>query len=289
MDLVGPSAIQIDEPSGPAPESSPVPTSGPAPDGIPLDTLLKVGTTLAGLGPGAGESEHDIDVLGLDSCYMSSAEYAHALRTRVGFLVAAEGAVKRTGWNYRIILEKLSRSPSMQAADLAKIIVDHVGALGGDLSLARLDLEKSDAFAAAFKDLVTLLLQVIQDPDEAHALFITLKRTTYFQVRQFLDVRDLCHRLRSAFAGEVSRQAGEVLVAYNKMVDSQATGSARGRLNGVSVYCPLFNAQAPFGNDMPDVDAVVNGNEYRALEFVTSTRWGALCDAVKPRMASSRI
>ena len=32
------------------------------------------------------------------------------------------------------------------------------------MSLARLDLEKSEAFAAAFKDLVALLLQVIRTP-----------------------------------------------------------------------------------------------------------------------------
>ena len=111
MDFVGPSAIQIDEPSGPAPESSPVPTSGPAPDGIPLDTLLKSARRWRG-GASRGVG-HDIDVLGLDSCYMSSVEYAHAARTRVGFLVAADGAVKRTGWNYRVVLGALGRSPSM--------------------------------------------------------------------------------------------------------------------------------------------------------------------------------
>lgn len=289
IDLVGPSSMQVDQPSGPVPESVSLSPSGPAPDGLPLDTLLEVGTKLSGLARAAGASGKEIDVLGLDSCYMSSAEYAHALRTRVGFLVAAEGAVKRTGWNYRVILNELSRSPSLTPAGVARIIVDHVGSLDGDLSLAKLDLEKSPDFVAAFKELVDALLQAIQDADEAHALFIALKRTSYFQVRQFLDVRDLCHRLRSTFNGDVARMATRALVAYNALVYSRSTGVARGRLNGVSVFCPLFRAQLPFGDDTPDVDAVVDLDVYRALDFVTATRWLALCDALKPRLAFSRL
>jgi len=116
-----------------------------------------------------------------------------------------------------------------------------------------------------------------------------LKRTSYFQERQVLDLRDLCHRLRAGFDGAVREAADRVLAAYHDMVFSRAIGAALGRLNGVSIYCPLFRAQRPFGADMPDVDAVVMEAQYERLKFASGTGWFALCRQLQPRLAASRL
>ena len=54
----------------------------------------------------------------------------------MAFLVAADGAVKRTGWNYRFVLGALSAAkPPLSPDALARTIVDHVVTLEGDVSL----------------------------------------------------------------------------------------------------------------------------------------------------------
>jgi hypothetical protein len=290
IDLVGPTAEVIDVPDD-AVGVSLRPSGAPPADGLSFEELFN----LAAVFPSAAQripqklEPVSIDLLGLDSCYMSSAEFAHELSSRVGYLVAADGAVKRTGWNYRDVLGALSADPVITPAALAATIVEHVRHLDGDVSLARLDLQNSPALAQAFAALVTALRDIIIDPDEAHALYIMLKRTSYFQVRQFLDLRDLCQRLRAGFDGAVREAADRVLAAYQDMVFSRATGAALGRLNGVSIYCPLFRAQPPFGSDTPDVDAVVMEAQYEQLKFASGTGWFALCRQLQPRLDASRL
>ena len=290
IDLVGPAAAFDEAPEPDAVPVLPATTSGPAPDGLRLDNLLDVGTALPRSPRKAlGAPGRTIDVLGLDSCYMSSAEFARQLEGRVGFLVAAGGAVKRTGWNYRMVLGALTANPRLTPQALADDIVAHVESLDGDVSLARLDLAKSVALTDTFAALVKALQAVIVDPDEAHALFILLKRTSYYQVRQFLDLRDLCQRVRTGFNGAVRSAAEDVLGAYEAMTFSRATGAALGRLNGVSIYCPLFQAQQPFGGDLPDVDAIVDPATYDDLDFVQATGWAAMCQQLGRRFGTSRI
>lgn len=291
IDLVGPAASVVDVPDD-AGGAGPRPSSAPVPDGLSFEDLFNLAAVVPTSAQGRVQStasSTSIDVLGLDSCYMSSAEFAHELSTRVGFLVAADGAVKRTGWNYRDVLGALSANPAMTPEALAGAIVEHVTHLDGDVSLARLDLLKSPALAQAFAALVTALQDVMVDPDEAHALYIMLKRTSYFQVRQFLDLRDLCHKLRAGFDGAVREAADRVLGAYRDMVFARATGAALGRLNGISIYCPLFRAQPPFGSDTTDVDAVVSEAQYERLKFASGTGWFALCRQLEPRLAASRL
>jgi hypothetical protein len=291
IDLIGPSAEVIDV-SDAAAGVSPRPSGAPPADGLSFEELFNLAAVFPTAAQGVAPKSQElvsIDLLGLDSCYMSSAEFAHELSSRVGYLVAADGAVKRTGWNYRDVLGALSADPAITPAALAATIVEHVRHLGGDVSLARLDLQKSPALAQAFAALVAALRDIIIDPDEAHALYIMLKRTSYFQVRQFLDLRDLCQRLRAGFDGAVRDAADAMLRAYQDMVFARATGAALGRLNGVSIYCPLFRAQPPFRGDTPDVDAVVSEAQYEKLKFVHGTGWFALCRQLESRLDASRL
>ncbi len=49
-----------------------------------------------------------LDVLGMDSCLMSTAEVCRQVRARVNYFVASEGFVPNTGWPYRDMLDKLT-------------------------------------------------------------------------------------------------------------------------------------------------------------------------------------
>ena len=167
----------------------------------------------------------------------------------MAFLVAADGAVKRTGWNYRFVLGALSAAkPPLSPDALARTIVDHVATLEGDVSLAGLNLDKSEAMEEAFEELVATLQAVMADPDEAEALFIMLKRTSYLQVRQFLDLRDPCHQMRAGFGGAVATAADKVLARVPRNGVCAGNGDGGGTPEwGQHSYCPLFRAREPFG------------------------------------------
>ena len=80
-----------------------------------------------------------------------------------------------------------------------------------------------------------------------------------------------------------------MLAAYEAMAFARATGAALGRLNGVSIYCPLFVAQRPFGDDLADVDAIVDSAVYDSLDFVQATGGRRCTSSQGRRFTSSRI
>jgi hypothetical protein len=277
--------------------------SGPPRDALRIPALGKaISSKLTESSPDQRriDRKKPLDVLGFDACYMASLEYACELADEAEYLIAAEGYVKRSGWDYRGVLDSV-RSVSPVAPDaLAWTIVDHAAALEGNTALSRIALNGIDlksiraastaserakvtGIVGAFYRLVNALTRVVADPIEARALRIALNRTSYLQVRQFLDVRDLCFRLADAFDGDIGAAAAAVLHEYDDMVDSRATGTALGVLNGLSIYCPLFRAEPPLGGASVDVDAIVDRDEYAQLAFVKFTGWLKLCDMLEQR------
>jgi len=228
-----------------------------------------------------------IDILGLDSCYMSSVEFAHQLRDSVDFIVASQSFIRRQGWNYRAILEGIQNfSGKPTPEELGKIIVQHVKTLQGATNLSLLNLKVSQRFTDAVTQLVKALNTIIIDVDETRALSIFLKRTAYLKVRQFLDLRDLCHKLRENFDGDVAVKAEAVLEQLERLVVfHEARERALGRLNGLSIYYPYLQASRSVLaiEDEEDADAVVDMAQYRKLDFVEETGWAKLFDSIGGR------
>jgi hypothetical protein len=259
-----------------------------APASGPPEGALRLPALQSALKPAQRDDGKPFDVIGFDACYMGSLEYACELASETDYLVAAQGYIKRSGWDYRVVLDALSNDALPSPAEFAAHIVDHAAVLEGNTNLSRIDLttlgpERGAGMVVAFRRLVAALTRVIDDPVEARALRIALKQTSYLQVRQFLDVRDLCYRLMDAFNEDVNAAAEEVLTAYDAVVRSRATGTALGVLNGLSIYCPLFQAEPSIGDATADVDAVVDHEEYGKLAFVKATGWQKLCELIDRR------
>jgi hypothetical protein len=283
IDLTGPrpgaEALGLRSSGRMARRSSP---SGPPADGLKLSEVEHATKPLAKPGRGAR-----LDILGFDACYMSSLEYACELASQADYLVAAQGYMRRSGWDYRAVLNVLAGAKTASPLQLADCIVEQASTLEGNTNLSRIELSAigppESGIVGAFGRLVGALERVIEDPIEARALRIVLKQASYLQVRQFLDLRDLCHKLREGFDDPVGEAASAVLVEYERLVKSRATGTALGVLNGLSIYCPLFSAGPAIGDASPDVDAVVDRLEYGSLDFVKQTGWQLLCDRLDER------
>lgn len=222
-----------------------------------------------------------LDVLGLDSCYMSSVECGYELQEHVLYLVASESLMSNQGWNYRAVLSAVATPGRTTPRAVGRAIVKHVTTLQGPASISMLTLENLMALGPAFEALVAALQERIKDPVEREALKIILSRVAYMKVRQFLDVRDLCHKLIQNFDGDVANGAAGVLALLTEdLVFHRASGLALGRLNGLSIFYPYVRASAVRAScrDLDEVNAVVEPGAYRRLKFVEETGWGDLLD-----------
>ena len=284
VDLVGPRAEVpgVDPLTVTSPPITPSHVD-PHPDALTFDNLLTVGALFKDVRPAAAGAAKDgtepkrLELLGLDSCYMSSVEFAHALSGDVDRLVASQSYMKLAGWNYATILKYLRANPKATPAEFANAIVRHVDELADGNTLSHLDLRQSATVVAKFTELVKALRERAGDPRGAEALGILLKRVAYQKVRQFLDVRDLCHRVSDYYGGKVAEAADQVLKALRQLVvQARGSGLAAGRLNGVSIYYDGVSATRPFGGAAPDLDAVVDLQAYGKLLFVKDTGWADL-------------
>lgn len=229
----------------------------------------------------AAAARPKLDVLGLDSCYMSSVECGYELQEHVSYLVASESLMSNQGWNYRAVLNAVATPGRTTPRAVGRAIVKHVTTLQGPASISMLTLENLMALGPAFEVLVAALQERIKDPMERAVLKIILSRVAYMKVRQFLDVRDLCHKLIQNFDGDVANGAAGVLALLTEdLVFHRASGLALGRLNGLSIFYPYVRASAVRAScrDLDEVNAVVAPGAYRRLKFVEETGWGDLLD-----------
>ena len=65
-----------------------------------------------------------LEILGLDSCQMSSVEVGYEVRSSVRYLVASEGPVQNAGWPYRQVLEKIAENAASASDGIARAIAD---------------------------------------------------------------------------------------------------------------------------------------------------------------------
>ncbi len=83
-------------------------------------TIDEVATTLATVAQVTGR----IELVGFDACLMSNIEVAKTLAPYARVLVASEEIEPADGWDYRNLLARLGKSPTMDGSALGQVIVD---------------------------------------------------------------------------------------------------------------------------------------------------------------------
>ena len=66
------------------------------------------------------EIGHEVDVLGMDACLMSTLEVAYQLKDTARIVVGSEQTEPGAGWDYATLLGDLAAEPSMDAAQLGR-------------------------------------------------------------------------------------------------------------------------------------------------------------------------
>jgi len=72
----------------------------------------------------ANEVGKPIDLIGFDACLMQMIEVAYQIRNYSAVMVGSEETIPEDGWPYRYVLQNLTNNPNMEAAELARKIVE---------------------------------------------------------------------------------------------------------------------------------------------------------------------
>ncbi len=194
-------------------------------------------------------------------------------------MVASEGAIARTGWDYAAVLRALC-SPVTHAAisprDFGTHIVRHGAALVPPGELSLLDLEQSDDALHATSALIAALRQAAaRNAADRRALSIVLRHVASVRVRQFIHLEGLHRGVGHASDPNVRQRADDVEAALRRFVLA----------GGVSIYYPyvLAPSRAP-GEKAGEVmlDGFIEAPAYRQLDFVRESGWGGLLGVLKP-------
>ncbi len=226
-------------------------------------------------GGGDGALNKKIDVLGLDACYMSMGEVAYEVRESVHYMIGAEGLEPAFGWPYRKILTAAraflrDKGRHMEPAELATVIVrayvdhyeDYDRSAGRSVDLAAMDLTRIEGVKHAFAGLVRALKEI--DPAGHEKLLLAHWYAQTYKNEQFVDLRDLCERMRIQFGqnSKIGTRCGAVMAAIAGgtgacVIKSGCSGFACQFSHGLSIYFP-WAAVSP---------------DYQDLAFAKETGW----------------
>jgi hypothetical protein len=233
-------------------------------------------------------AEPKIDLLGLDSCYMSSAEIAYQLRNSARYMVASESWIREEGWNYSNAFGALANDPTIKPADLGQAIVKGTSSTATQ-NIAVLDLSRAEKLAERSTACIASLTRLVQqDADARRAMQLCFEKVGFLKVRQFLDLPDLISKLTGDF-DELKAQLDPLRKEARGLILKDADAPEdRGKLHGLSIFYPFVDAAISFGTatDSGEVNAVVDDTEYAQLAFVAETKWMAFLRALNPEQGT---
>ena len=231
-----------------------------------------------------------VDVLGMDSCLMSTLEVAQEVARRAKFLVASEGFVPNTGWPYAELLAAFTRridegnsGPEAMSATIVDTCATYYGPyLPANVSLdvAACNLSEFGAMTDRVGDLTTALLERIDEVWVQNALILAHWRAQSFKFEQYTDLWDFCQELATNVGPDdpIAARCHGAMKAIDQVMGVVTEGDdpkPRGRqrslgldfqhAHGLSVYFPWCQPSG-IGVDLL--------NEYGKLAFPIKSGWG---------------
>jgi hypothetical protein len=239
-----------------------------------------------------------LEILGLDSCQMSTVEVGYEVRSSVSYLAASEGPVKNTGWPYRQVLEALAERAAATSAERARAVAEsylrfyrdyEIAGVSTDIAVS--DLSRMDVVAEAVSQLAKALEAPLselapdgleeaielselgaEEPDERRsardAMVLAHWSAQSYRCDRYTDLHDFARQLLRFTAGRpgprierIGSACRQVLGAVEGAVlIAGTTGPELQHSHGLSIYFPWS-----VRDFIP---------EYRNLRFAEDTGWG---------------
>ncbi|HEY7818822.1 MAG TPA: clostripain-related cysteine peptidase, partial [Vicinamibacteria bacterium] len=238
-----------------------------------------------------------LEILGLDSCQMSTVEVGYEVRESVSYLVASEGPVANTGWPYRQVLEALAERAADSSAEMARAVAEsylrfyrdyEIAGMSTDIAVS--DLSRMEGVAEAVSQMAKALEAPLQqlapdgleeaielselgaeEPDERRsardAIVLAHWSAQSYKCDRYTDLHDFARQLLRFAAGRSGPRIDRIRSACRQVLDAVegavlragTTGPELQHSHGLSIYFPWS-----VHDFIP---------EYRNLRFAEDTGW----------------
>ena len=219
------------------------------------------------------------EFVGFDACLMSTLETANILATYSDYMIASQESEPATGWEYKTIVEYLSKHPAADGSELGRTLCDsYLASLDrnsrGFATLAVVDLSQIDQLIQDFyrfsqemynsgndQATLTAMSRAIQKADNYGC---NNRREGYTNMVDLGGLVDAC--------ASVTPSAADVKKTLHDAVPYQIRGTYHAGATGLSTYYPLrintskelaiFQSVAVNPSYLSYVDRLANGATY---------------------------
>jgi hypothetical protein len=184
----------------------------------------------------------NIDLVGMDACFMAMTEVAYQIKDYADLLVSSEESEPNDGWPYDTILSQLTSDPSLTSTQLATNIVDdYIFAYPTNyVTQSAIDLSYMDTLAG---QLFNLALEIMSDSSTPKYQYILAAASSqHYSDYDFIDLYDFCNKIliysnnanvkNIALSIQQSLDFTVIHSGYNGFIGS---GS-----RGLSIYFPYY-------------------------------------------------
>lgn len=230
-----------------------------------------------------------LDIIGFDSCDISTVELAYQLKPFAKFLLSSQVGIPIPGWPYHRVLDRLQEpyGDVMSPPELGAYVVRRFCAAydpSSPVTLSLINLALADKLFDRAEALATELAIAIENPVARERILDSFFQSQTEENKPFVDVADLClnliaeteypdlvrhaRSLGDLIAGHQSSPAGKSKTweGWRLVAEHGRNSGDLVRLNGLSLYAPHV---------APPEEAGVVRKRYGALEFAKKTRWDA--------------
>lgn len=185
----------------------------------------------------------NIDIVGMDACFMAMIEVAYQIKDNADIMVTSEETVPNDGWPYDTILAQLVANPLVNPEQFASIIVDeYIDSYVGfeNVTQSAIDLSYMDTLTAQLSDLA---LSIMNDSLTPKANYIDASiHSQYYRDYDFIDLYSFCYKI---IPYSYSSGVKSIALAIQQTLDSSILsshyyGSGLNRSRGLSIYFPYY-------------------------------------------------
>ena len=182
----------------------------------------------------------NIDIVGMDACFMAMTEVAYQIKDYADILVASEESEPFDGWPYDTVLGELAGNPLISSEQFAADIVDKYifSYPYNNVTQSAIDLSYMDTLAS---QLSNLALAIMSDSSTTKSKYVLASTSSqYYGDWDFIDLYDFCNQLLTySNSLEVKNIASSIQQALNyAVIKSGHSGGSISGSKGLSIYFP---------------------------------------------------
>jgi len=204
----------------------------------------------------SGQLGGKIDIVGMDACYMGMIEVAYQIKDYAKIMIASEGIVPGSGWQYDCVLERLVVNPNQSSRQLASDIVDcyysQYSGTGNNVTLSAVDLSKVDSLATQVSGLAQAIMN---DRSVSKESYRNARNNSQYYTGvafEYIDLKDFVNKLPSYTSNSsvlnYANQVSQSMDKGNVIINNTSIGSSVKNSHGLSIFIPYYSYDEYYNN-----------------------------------------